>query len=192
MSYGTVETVREKVIGVNPCYEESGDITRLLLEEGQVLWDRRSVRSVIKALGRCYLVDLKEQARQLQATLQRSKLLPFYLSVDRVFIPVKVRTARLKNDACYAFIDWRYIADLSHRDDDTTAIKMSNGLEISTLSSTDHLIRQLHTGRQLYDSLQQKSGQNHSGEQLLLQAARLLVGSLDLIHSGLGKLGRNG
>jgi hypothetical protein len=69
---------------------------------------------------------------------------------------------------------------------------MRSNRGLYSLSSSNQLIQQLHMGRQLFDFLQQSSGQNPSGEKLLLEAARLLAGSLDLIHIGLGKLGRNG
>jgi hypothetical protein len=69
---------------------------------------------------------------------------------------------------------------------------MRHNLVLNSLSSTTQLIQQLHMGRQLFDYLQQSSGENPSGEKLLLEAARLLAGSLDLLHIGLEKLGKNG
>jgi hypothetical protein len=192
MSYRTVESLREKIIAILPAYEENGDITRLLLEDGSSSRDDRTVQTVKKVLARCYLLDLKEQARQLQASLQRRKLLPFYLNHERIFIPIKMRAARIKNDCCYGYLDWRCIADLEQHADGGTLVRMRNGLQESALSSTSHIIQQLHTGRQLYEALQQQAGRTHSSEQLLLEAARLLAGSLDLLHNGLGKLGKNG
>ncbi len=192
MSYGTVESVRENIIALIPAYEENGDITRLLLEDGSISKDERNVRTVKKALARCYVMDLKEQGRQLRASLQRRKLLPFYLNHERVFIPVKMRTARVKDDCCYGYMDWRYIADLEPKEGGGTILRIRNGMEVSVLSSINHVIQQMHSGRQLYDALQQQSGKNLNREQLLLKAARLLAGSLDLIHNGLGKPGRNG
>jgi len=187
-----IETVKERVIGIVPSYEETGDLTRVLVEEGDHLWERRSVLAIKRALARCYLVDLKEQKRYLQDFFKRRKLLPFYLSNARVFIPVKVRKALIKNDACYGYIDWRYVESITRQDTGGTVIKMRNNLVLNSLSSSSQLIQQLHMGRQLFDYLQQSSGENPSGEKLLLEAARLLAGSLDLLHIGLGKLGKNG
>ncbi|MGI6467576.1 MAG: hypothetical protein ACOX0Q_00835 [Syntrophomonadaceae bacterium] len=192
MTCKPIEAVKEQVIGIVPSYEETGDLTRILLEEGEHFWEKRSVGTIIKALARCYLVDLKEQKGRLQDFFQRRKLLPFYLSNSRVFIPVKVRKALIKNDACYGYINWRYVESITKQDSGGTVIKMRHNLVLNSLSSTTQLIQQLHMGRQLFDYLQQSSGENPSGEKLLLEAARLLAGSLDLLHIGLGKLGKNG
>ena len=192
MHCASIETIKERVIGIVPFYEETGDATRVLVEEGDPHWERRSVLSVKKTLARCHLIDVKEQTRRLQEFFKRRKLLPFYLSNERVFIPVKVRKALIKNDSCYGYIDWRYVEDIVKQDTGGTLIKMRSNRGLYSLSSSNQLIQQLHMGRQLFDFLQQSSGQNPSGEKLLLEAARLLAGSLDLIHIGLGKLGRNG
>lgn len=192
MEFIPIEKIKEQVIGIVPCYEESGDVTRVLTDQGDSLLERRSLLRVKNALARCYLLDLREQNRQIRRLFQRRKILPFYLSPERVLIPVKVRRARIKNDCCYGYIDWRYIEAGADHDKEGTTIKMSNGLELQSLNSPGNLIQNLHRGRQLYELLQHNEGQNPSGEQLLLEAARLLAGSLDLIHTGLGKLGRNG
>ena len=66
MTCKPIEAVKEQVIGIVPSYEETGDLTRILLEEGEHFWEKRSVGTIIKALARCYLVDLKEQKGRLQ------------------------------------------------------------------------------------------------------------------------------
>lgn len=192
MIFTAIEKIREQVTGIVPCYETSGDITMIITEHGDSLWERRSLNSVKKALARSYLLDLPEQNRQLRVLFNRRKMLPFYLNPERVFIPIKVRRARIKNDSCYAYIDWRYVKAEANNDTKGTIIGISDRLSLQSLSSHGSVIQNLHRGRQLYELLQHNQGRNPSGEQLLLEAARLLAGSLDLIHSGLGKLGKNG
>lgn len=191
MTFTAIEKIHEQVIGIVPRYTSSGDATMVLTDQGEELWERRRINAVKRALARCYQLDLREQQRQLREFLKRRKILPFYLSPERVFIPVKVRRARIKNDPCYAYIDRRYIASPNHGQEGIV-INMDNGLKLRCSGSPESVVHELHRGRQLYDLLQLNKGQNPSGEQLLLEAARLLAGSLNLIHDGLGKLGRNG
>ncbi len=192
MIFTAIEDVREKVIGIVPSYESSGDISKILLEPGDILWERRSLNPVKRALARCYLLDLQEQRRQLRGFFKRKRMLPFYLGPARVFIPVKVRQARIKNDCCYAYIDWRYIEIESAQGQAGTVIRVSHGATMPVLSSQATVVQNLHRGRQLYELLQQSQGQNNSKEAVLLEVARLLAGSLDLIHDGLDKPGRSG
>ncbi|MGI6434100.1 MAG: hypothetical protein ACOX0F_01840 [Syntrophomonadaceae bacterium] len=192
MIFTAIEKIKEQVIGIVPSYEARGDVTMVLTDQGDALWERRSLNAVRRALARCYLLDLREQNRQVRGLFKRRKILPFYLSPERVFIPVKVRRARIKNDCCYGYIDWRYIEAQADHDQAGTVITISNGLKLQSLGSLSNLVQNLHRGRHLYELLQHNKGRNPSGEQLLLEAARLLAGSLDLIHTGLGKLGKNG
>ena len=66
MTCKPIEAVKEQVIGIVPSYEETGDLTRDFAGRGRTFWEKRSVGTIIKALARCYLVDLKEQKGRLQ------------------------------------------------------------------------------------------------------------------------------
>jgi len=102
------------VVGLIPEYSEQGDCCRIICRaaDGHVYSfnDNRSVESAKRMLARCYAVDLAAQARLLQRDYHRSPPLPFYFPDGRIFVPFKLRLARIAGDASYGFIELDFVS----------------------------------------------------------------------------------
>jgi hypothetical protein len=112
-----VEEIHGQLMAFYPVYTAEGNMTRLIFNtDGQKLisssTDPRQVESVKRALARCYAVDLSAQADLLRDKYHRRKLLHFYLTDGRVFVPFKLRESRISGDACYGYIDLDQVARL--------------------------------------------------------------------------------
>ncbi len=130
-----VEQLRDEVIGIKPVYTEIGNVTDILLKNGEVVRDKRILQSVMRALAAAYAVDLKAQRRILQEKLSRQGMLPFYLGAGRVFIPLKMRQALTEKDAVYGYVDMAYMGEPQAGVGKECMIHLSNGLQLQVLSS---------------------------------------------------------
>ncbi len=128
-----LERIKDQIIGIQPLYTEIGNSTRLYLQEGEVL-DSRVLYSAILALGKLYAIDLSAQREFLKGVLKRQGVMPFYLSDDRVFVPLKMRKRLTKNDNVYGYVDVRYIGDVIPNGKQGSILKLKDGREISILS----------------------------------------------------------
>lgn len=103
-----------EVVGLVPEYGDQGDGCRIICRaaDGQVksFVDYRTVESAKRILARCYALDLAVQARLLQRDYHRSPPLPFYFSDGRIFVPFKLRLARISGDASYGFIELDFVS----------------------------------------------------------------------------------
>lgn len=184
MYHAGVEVLKDQIVGLVPVYNQRGDETELITAAGLIHYDRRSFHAVKKALGRVYAIDLQAQARMLQAQLGRKNLLPLYLERSRVFIPIKVRQARVKNDSAYGYVNWKYIKDVAvKRGQPSGTLSLSNGIDLSVCSSQPTIIQNLHMGRQVSQWLVNQGIQEEGQERMLIEAMRVLAGTLDVVKN---------
>lgn len=69
MQFTKVELVRDEIIGFKPDYSDIGDVTNLLMADGSVEVDKRTLKSVRRALAASYAVDLTAQRKGLRSRL---------------------------------------------------------------------------------------------------------------------------
>jgi len=104
------------VVGLVPVYSAEGDICHIICAadgHNYSFYEARSVEGVKRILARCYALDLAAQARLLQRDYHRSPPLPFYFSDGRIFVPFKLRLARISGDASYGYIELRMISRIN-------------------------------------------------------------------------------
>jgi len=185
-----VEHFRDEVIGLKPVYSEVGNITEILLKNGDAVQDRRVMRSVVKALAASYAIDLIAQRKMLKGKLGRKGLLPFYLGTERVFIPLKMRSAVAENDAVYGYVDMAHVKDSHYGGDKGCLIKLSNGIEINVLSNHSTVLEAQHTGMLVLGILKPDgSGANPLDQ--VREAARILGNTITSIASQLDRIEQN-
>lgn len=173
---GRVEQVRDTVIGLRPVYTERGNATELWLASGELLVDRRGVKSTLMALARSYAVDLKAQRRQLEQLIQRNGVFPFYLG-RRVFVPIKMRQAITENDSVYGYLDSEYIMDIKGGKGRGCRLLLTTGDSIEALSSRATALKSWYLGLNLQKELG-KADDNNQDEQIIMQSVLTLCRSL--------------
>ncbi len=173
MDVGKVEQLRDEVIGLRPVYTEIGNATDILTKNGEVVRDKRVLRSVLKALAASYAVDLKAQRRLLLEKLSRKGMLPFYLGEGRVFIPLKMCQAVAVRDAVYGYVDLAYMGEPQIGVGKGCVIELSNGLLLQVLSSQSTVHGAQHAGQAALTILQPYKGGDDQQEQVM-EAGRVL------------------
>ena len=91
MVFSRVEQVRDDVIVLRPVYLYGANATEIWLKNGEILFDKRGIKGVVKAVGRTYMIDFSAQKKKVAELLQRTAIVPFYIDAQRVFVPVKMR-----------------------------------------------------------------------------------------------------
>jgi len=172
-----LEDVCGEVAGLVPAYSETGDGCRVICrpasndENIYSISESRSVETVKRHLARCYALDLAAQARLLQRDYHRSPPLPFYFSDGRIFVPFKLRLARVKRDPSYGYIELGIIAQVVPAESGRCQIIFSNGEALPVFN-------QIATARlAMYFGLEiQKKAfcSQQEPEQEILQAFRIL------------------
>lgn len=166
MADGRVEQVRDAVIGLRPVYTDQGNATELWLASGEILVDRRGVKSVVTALARSYALDLKAQRQQLGQLLERSMILPFYLG-RRVFVPLKMRKALMDNDMVYGYFDADYIKDIQGGRFRECRVLLKTCDEFKALSSQATAQKSLHLGLRLLEALKGDTDDTRDEQQVM-------------------------
>mgnify|MGYP000913806302 FL=1 len=176
MKDGRVEQVRDVVIGLRPVYTDRGNATELWLDSGEMLVDRRGVKSVLTALAKSYAIDLKAQRRQLEQIIQRSGVFPFYLE-RRVFVPIKMRKALTENDSVYGYLNTEYIMDIKGGKGRGCQVLLATGDSIEALSSRATAEKSWYLGLNLQKELGTDNN-NDQDEQMIMESVLTLCRSL--------------
>ncbi|MDD4802806.1 MAG: hypothetical protein PHF24_07690 [Syntrophomonas sp.] len=152
-----LQTIREEIIGLKPLYSDTGNATVIYLRQGEVM-DTRGCRSVLKALASCYASDLTAQRRKMEGCLGSKGILPFYLGMERVFIPLKMRKVVSKNDAVYGFLDAQYIGSVVVNGNTRCLLTLIDGRQLEILSSLNTIRQSQQMGQRLLEQLQAERG----------------------------------
>lgn len=183
MEKNLVQIVSEVVL-IRPVYGSWGDNTELWTAE-EIVIDRRTVKSVRKAIARIYAIDLTAQAERVSAVLDRSIVLPFYLEPDRVFVPLKMRSPIHPNDRCCGYVNVTWIREVTCEKNETILVlKDGRTLPLSCTAATAS--QTVYLGRKLQDHL--LPGTDSGDEAVIIQAAALLIQHLISVEKRLDQL----
>lgn len=169
-----IDDYREKVVGLRPVYTNLGNNTEILLDSGEVLLDNRGLKAVQKTLAQSYAIDLIAQRRNLEQRLNKKGILPFYLSENRVFVPLKMRRAIADHDIVCGYLDVRYLKIVVEKDKSCRAM-LSSGQIIEIVSSLETANRNKDLGKTLLEELQKASDLD---EEQAVATARFLIRTL--------------
>jgi len=163
-----LEKIMDEIIALQPVYTDTGNATRILLREGEIL-DSRGMRSVLIALARRYAVDMTAQRESLERRLNRHGVMPFYLGNDRVFIPLKMRKAKASKDMVYGYVDVRFVGEVAASGARSCMVPVQGDRQIEVLSKRSTVLQCQHMGQRLLDMLQ---GENSTdpGEKIFVDA----------------------
>ncbi|MEA4924871.1 MAG: hypothetical protein VB084_06105 [Syntrophomonadaceae bacterium] len=160
-----LEKIKEEIIALQPVYTDIGNATRLILPEGESL-DSRGMRSVIMALARIYAVDLAAQRDSLELRLNRHGVMPFYLSKERIFVPLKMRKALAPKDMVYGYVDVRFMGEVAASGDRTCMVPLPGSRQIEIVSKRSTVLQCQHMGQRLLKILNSEKSSD-PGEKIL-------------------------
>ncbi len=179
-----------EILGFVPVYSEQGNSTVIL--SGSIAEKRldqhiikRTLKSVKRDLARCYALDLKAQAEILRSLYRRAYPLPFYLPDNRVFVPLKLRKARVLRDAVYGYIEIDIIdriATTVSEDLESIEVIFVNGEKLRVYSQVSTIRHSLYFGAEIKKSISTKKNNNEAREDIQL-ALKVLQQHLDIDSS---------
>lgn len=124
----------KKVIGFMPMYiDDYGNCTKIILEESEKIY-YKSAKSFLNKMCRYYFLDLNEVKKYYGRILAIKHLVPIPFD-NRVFIPIKYRIPRCKNDGAMGYLDMDSIEDI--RDDSGTKIILRDSRVYESIASVD-------------------------------------------------------
>lgn len=184
-----IEQVFPDVIAIRPVYTATGKATEVITRNGKVGLDPRDVRSVQRALFRCCLIDPRAQKAVVKKLVGKELTLPFYLSPDRVFIPLKMRQPQAEHDPVYGYVDLNFIARIEQTPDRRCRLTLTNGITMDLFCTRDTAIKSRECGARLLESLQDKNASTDL-EGLVLGAVTGLIQMMIQMHQDLTRINR--
>lgn len=165
-----IEDMQQPIAVVRPVYTASGDSCEIITDSGESYYDRRSIRSVRRAMARTRAVDLSAQGTMVTKMLGRRGVLPFYLDNARVYVPFKMRRSITPNDYCYGYVRLDQVVDLELQDS-MPVLRLNNGLGLTISSSPISARQNLEMGRRLARMLKPHPDE----EEQLMQAIMVVL-----------------
>jgi hypothetical protein len=180
-----LEQVKDSIVVLRPIYGPSGDNTELWTFEGMTV-DRRSIRSIKKALARLYAIDLLAQGEQVAKLVDRQTVLPFYLQPERVFVPLKMRTPMYPNDRSCGYVDVNYIETVS-TENGKVRLFLKDGRSLELFCTPATAAQTICIGQRLSSCLQPIKRTVNEAD-VIVQAALLVLKRLEILDDILNKM----
>ena len=167
MDFSRVEQVKDDFTLLRPVYINGANATEVWLKNGEVLYDKRGIKGVLKAVGRTYMIDFSAQKKKVAELLQRTAIVPFYIDAQRVFIPVKMRKALTAKDAVYGYVDLARLQQVDTVAKNKCRAVVGNGMEIDIFSSRITVVNSLNNGQQVQAMLADQVKDETNDEQII-------------------------
>lgn len=124
------------IMAMVPQYEIGiGDTTIIYHRDGSITKKNHNINSVIKSIGRYFLVDLKESKRYYSEFLGIRKNLPLVFDQNTILMSVKTRIPIAKNDGAMSYVNYRFVKEINH-----SLITFDTGESLQTLTSNETLM----------------------------------------------------
>jgi hypothetical protein len=182
-----IENVKDKVILFRPIYTDEGNVTELFINSnGQIATsiDYRNITSVRPAFARSFALDLSAQGQILKEKFNRHFPLPFYLPDNRVFIPLKMRKARIVGDSTYGYVDINHIQTVNQQGK-AVNLTLASGLKIPLYTSATVARNNINIGKEIASTICNKED---TEEARVLEAVNIIVKKIYNIEQLLQKV----
>ena len=138
---------QEEIMAIVPEYVDSkGNCTILHRKDLDYLVLDKTIKTVIRLVGKHYMMDLNSVKDRYSPLLSSRNLIPIPLSRRDILIPMKTRIPMYKNDGAFGYINMKYINDIK-KNGKTTTVILENGLEIECLCGIDTVNKYLRNGK---------------------------------------------
>ncbi|AKL93691.1 ComK protein [Clostridium aceticum] len=174
---------KEKIAALLPIYKEDlGNVTTVILQNGEEILLRRSIESILHAICSYYTLHLRLLRKKQQKLLNCKYYLPLPLSKDLLLFPIKTRVPKVKNDSSLSYINFFEVKKL---DLSKTTLHLNNGKVIDVLSTASTLKKRYHQAS-LIKQLQEESAHIRDGDTTLRDLVllrELLTGFINSLSS---------
>lgn len=146
---GQLQRIKGEVAAVKPVYTKTGDGTEIILTNGEVIQDPRSIRSVYRVLARLYAVDVVAARQYYRKVLGQANGIPLPFSAQLVLCPVKMRIPRCRGDFTLGYVSYRQVAKVEDLagEDYRSVIVLQNGVKLFCLNRPAFLQKQMALAR---------------------------------------------
>ena len=145
---------QEKIVCLLATYEKDrGNCTKVVLKSGKEIVLKQSANSVIQAIAKYHIVDLKQLKKQQQILLNSTYYIPLPITKEMLFLSFKTRLPKIKKDPCVSYINYYEIDQLDKKN---PVIYLKNGMKIDILTSIS-TIKKRYTEGEICAKLQNNS-----------------------------------
>jgi hypothetical protein len=146
--------------GFTPEYFQGmGEVTRIIVPEGQDQILSMTMRSFRNNLCRFYSIDYYSLRRKYGQIIGSVNCVPLPISSTKVFIQLKVRTPRFRNDSAMGYLDMVSIAQLREaRDNRKTEIVLKDGRKLEVLCSMATVKKHIKNARLVLEHYRNEKG----------------------------------
>lgn len=168
----------EEILAIVPVYDKDfGNVSKLILKDDELLL-RKKLDSFLNSLCKKYFVDLKYMKKNYGKFLGVRNLPPINIG-KKVFIPLKTREPRIKNDGSIGYIDLASIEKIEKKNSHTQLV-LTNKKTIKVYSNYYTVIRHINNGR-LIESYKLKEKSSLADFLVTKEDLRILEAKLDYI-----------
>ncbi len=136
----SVEKVLENqksIAAIIPYYKRDlGNVTKLLLEDGQEVHCPQSINSTLRSICNYYTLHLKLLRRKQQGLLNCKYYTPLPLHKNLLLFPIKTRVPKIKNDSSLAYINFYQVKKMDYP---KSNIELNSGQTLHSLNSPSTL-----------------------------------------------------
>lgn len=156
----------EEIMAIMPEYiDQRGNCTVLYAKGSQPVVIDKSIKTVIRLIGKHYMIDLEESRKRYSALMSSSILVPIALSKKDVFVPFKTRVPMYKNDGAFSYINMNYIQKIRKSKNSTTIIHLVNGMTIECISCSNTVDNHMRNGNIVSRCYEERSMQISEDEE---------------------------
>mgnify|MGYP002084969812 CR=1 FL=1 len=138
----------EEVMAIIPDYDDKGNCTKLYMKNGEIQKMNKSFRAVRNKVCKYYLMDFKAAREHFREISFMKNLVPISFDGEDVFVYIKVRKPKFKNDGAHGLVNTTYIEKVT-KDKDKVMVKFYNNENIKSLWTADNTEKHIDRGNKL-------------------------------------------
>lgn len=163
------DILSKELMAIVPQYiEQKGNCTVLYAKGLQPVVVDKTIKTVIRLIGKYYMIDLDEARKRYSTLMSSSILVPIALSKKDVFVPFKTRVPMYKNDGAFSYINMNYIQKIKAAKDSGTIVHLINGMTIECISGTSAVDNHMRNGNIVSRCYEERSMQvSEDGEKYM-------------------------
>ncbi|MDW7730116.1 MAG: hypothetical protein SCJ94_08965 [Bacillota bacterium] len=101
-----LEAIFPNIVALEPYYsKDGGNATRIYTASGEIIIDKRRIRTVLKQLARHYNADVAYLRQKYGKIVNCNLIVPLPLSLHLVLVPLKMRLPKFEQDGATGYIN---------------------------------------------------------------------------------------
>lgn len=136
-----------------------GEVTRVTVAESEDYIMPVTMKTFRVNLCRFYSIDYAVYRRKYGGIIGSTNCIPLTVSSNKVFLQLKVRTPKFKNDSAMGYVDLNSIAQLKKQDDKyRTEITFKDGRKLKVLCGIGTVNRHIKNAKLVLDHYRNEKG----------------------------------